>query len=57
MRGFLKKALLLMTVMIVMQVIGDILFDRRPIGHLLMFIIAICVDIGAMRLGKRLGTQ
>ena len=57
MRGFLKKALLLMTVMIVMQVIGDILFDRRPTGHLLMFMIAICVGIGAMRLGKRLGTQ
>ena len=57
MRGFLKKALLLMTVMIVMQVIGDILFDRRPTGHLLMFMIAICVGIGAMRLGKRLGRQ
>ena len=57
MRGFLKKFLLFMTVMIVMQIGGDMFFDRRPVGHLLMFIISSLLGIGAMRLGKRLSRK
>lgn len=55
MRGFLKKMLLFMTVMIVMQVGGDMVFDHRPTGHLLMFVISALLGIGAMRLGRKLG--